>query len=1102
MDATARQLTQRFPVRAFVLTQLNVYNWGAFSARHTAEIDLAGTAVIGPTGSGKTTLIDALMTLLVQSPRYNLASTGGEESDRDLLSYVRGVSGAGNNSGDNKHIARPGRTMSGIAARFRNGDRAVEIAGIFWVDDTSMAAADMKRLWIFSEAPDQSLDQWLEAWHSGGARQLRQLGRETAHLHIAPNKQEYLAHLRRFFEVGENAFMLLNRAAGLKQLASIDEIFRELVLDDTSTFERAGEVAREFDDLTAIRSELEIARQQQHSLQPLAESWHKRADLIEQIERQRALRLALPIWYATHGYRLWHHEIGRKDELLSVKQAEIDRLADHITSLEHQSQTLRDIYLQAGGASIEQLREQIRTQTELVAERRRNADDYRRLTKRLGFDDDLSAAALLSNQERARELLAANRELLASQKEEAWQLGAAQQRRQEDRNLLNAELQRARTRPASSIPGKYQQFRADLALQLGLEEELLPFVGELIEVKPEESSWRGAIERAVGGHRLRVMVPPQHIKAALHWVNHRHNDLHVRLLEVDVLAKSPQFFENGYTRKLRYKSHPHREALKQFLSTIDRHCVASTDELHVTPFGLTAEGTMSDRAGRFEKQDQSRLDQGWCTGFDNKDLLASITAQLTDIQKALDESREQYEMAQQRADATEQLLLLLSHLRELQPTAIDLPGAQQALQTLQARLITLSNPESDTEKARENWRKVDNTLTDLRKDKEISASAAAVLRREKENAEASGQRCFRRIGAGLTDTQQALADDALDPPAAADLDELEDLERRATEKMDQRVGELNEDLKQCELRLTSQMNSAKRVDTGALSEAGSEMQDVPTYLERLRQLTEEALPEKQQRFLAYLNQSSDQGVTQLLSDIENEVTTIEERIEELNRTLRRVDFHPGRYLRLEPQRVVHESLRSLQSAQRHLRSSSLKDDQGESHYAALKRVVDLLRDAADRRKTLGARALLDPRYRLQFSVHVIERDTGTVVEVRKSSEGGSGGEKEIIASYVLTASLSYALCPDGSDRPLFGTIVLDEAFSRSSQAVAGRIISALREFGLHPLFVTPNKEIPLLRAHTRSAILVHRKEQHATLTSISWEALDSIARERTGSTLP
>ena len=77
-----------------------------------------------------------------------------------------------------------------------------------------------------------------------------------------------------------------------------------------------------------------------------------------------------------------------------------------------------------------------------------------------------------------------------------------------------------------------------------------------------------------------------------------------------------------------------------------------------------------------------------------------------------------------------------------------------------------------------------------------------------------------------------------------------------------------------------------------------------------------------------------------------------------------------------------------------------------------------------------------------------------------------------------------------------GTIVLDEAFSKSSQAVAGRIIRALTEFGLHPLFVTPNKELRLLREHTRSAIVVHRKGAQATMTTLSWEALEAHARKR------
>lgn len=45
------------------------------------------------------------------------------------------------------------------------------------------------------------------------------------------------------------------------------------------------------------------------------------------------------------------------------------------------------------------------------------------------------------------------------------------------------------------------------------------------------------------------------------------------------------------------------------------------------------------------------------------------------------------------------------------------------------------------------------------------------------------------------------------------------------------------------------------------------------------------------------------------------------------------------------------------------------------------------------------------------------------------------------------------------------------------------------QFGLHALFVTPNKELRLLRNHTRSAVLVHRRGRQASLACLSWEEL-------------
>lgn len=1094
-------LSQALRELAFVLTELEVYNWGAFAGRHVARFELEGTAIIGPTGSGKTTLVDALMTLLTANPRYNLASTGGHQSDRELVSYVRGVTGAGNRSGDNDHIARPGTTVSGISARFSNGTEEVTVGALLHLEGTSSAASDLKRWWIFSQAVGQGLEQWLTLHHEGGARALKQLARETPGLQVHDSKNAYLAQLRRFFEVGENAFALLNRAAGLKQIDSIDEIFRELVLDDASAFDRAAEVARQFDDLAAIHAELEVARTQRDSLHPVQTAWQERQRLLEELRGYRELRAALPIWYATHGHRLWTVYIAElDDQILECSQRE-GELGQEIRVASGLAEALRDIYLRAGGTNVEQLRELIEAQNRFIKDRSRYAEEYRKLTRRLGLEETLSIEALLANQQHARQQHTQQSELQKQLTLAAFDAGAAQQQCRTEQLALQQELGEARARRSSNIPAADHQFRAALASHLGLGEEELPYVAELIEVKPEESAWRGAIERAIGGHRLRILVPEEQMQSALRWVNDRDNRLHVRLLEVRVSGPQgasgapAQWFADSYVRKLNFKPHAALGALQGLLAGQDRHCVESPEGLRTTAYGMTRQGLMSGRTGQFDKQDQKPLDRDWMTGFDNKARLMELTRRLAAAESALAESQRAYEVAQDKAERARHSLTLLEALLQMEFATIDLPGALKGLEALEARLTALNAPGSDTEQARMAWEEAAGKLKALHDRETELAAREAGLQTNRKFARNEQEKAFRRLGGGLTDSQHSLAAQHLREPTAEELPRLDEIERDAAAVTQQRISALEVRLADTEQSLIRAMERAKKVDTGALSEVGTDLAEGEQYLERLRQLTQEALPEKLQRFLDYLNQSSDQGVTQLLSWIENQVSTIEERLEDLNVTLRRVDFQPQRYLRLQPVRVTHDSLREVEQARRHLRSAMLKDDQGESHFKALHNMVELLRDASDRSTTVGARALLDPRYRLHFEVSVIARDTGAVIEVRTGSQGGSGGEKEIIASYVLTASLSYALAAGGR-RPLFGTVVLDEAFSKSSHAVASRIISALTEFGLHPLFVTPNKELRLLRDHTRSAILVHRRGAQATLTSLSWEELEEHARQR------
>src|SRR5690606_30499704 len=127
----------------------------------------------------------------------------------------------------------------------------------------------------------------------------------------------------------------------------------------------------------------------------------------------------------------------------------------------------------------------------------------------------------------------------------------------------------------------------------------LPFLAELLEVKAEESAWRGAIERAIGSDRLRVLVPDDRLESALRWVNHRDNRLHVRLQNARSDPRPATCFADGFVRKLSFKSHRLENAAKTLLATRDLHCVSSPEALKVTEHALTIQGMMSGRQGKF-----------------------------------------------------------------------------------------------------------------------------------------------------------------------------------------------------------------------------------------------------------------------------------------------------------------------------------------------------------------------------------------------------------------------------------------------------------------------------------------------------------------------
>lgn len=126
----------------FRLQRLEVFNWGTFDQRvWTLNLDGKNGLLTGDIGSGKSTLVDAITTLLIPTHRiaYNKAA-GAEHKERSLRSYVQGFYKSERNelAGKAKPVPlRDQNSYSVILGVFKNQgyNQTITLAQVFWLKD-------------------------------------------------------------------------------------------------------------------------------------------------------------------------------------------------------------------------------------------------------------------------------------------------------------------------------------------------------------------------------------------------------------------------------------------------------------------------------------------------------------------------------------------------------------------------------------------------------------------------------------------------------------------------------------------------------------------------------------------------------------------------------------------------------------------------------------------------------------------------------------------------------------------------------------------------------------------------------------------------------
>ncbi len=1077
------------------LQRLEVLNWGTFDKRvWRYELDGRNGLLTGDIGSGKSTLVDAITTLLVPAHRvaYNKAA-GADARERSLRSYVLGhyKSERSEVTGSARPVAlRDASSYSVVLGVFRNEgyDQAVTLAQVFWLKDPQGQPA---RLYVAAERALSIADHFSGFGSDIGAlrKKLRPAGCE-----LFDSFPPYGAWFRRRFGIEhEQALDLFHQTVSMKSVGNLTDFVRSHMLEPFDVGSRIEALIRHFDDLDRAHRAVLEAKRKVELLTPLVEDGHRHGSLLAQIQGWRDGRDALRPYFA----RL-------KGELLDRRHA---LLAEEATRLDHQIERLdtqrdaeraeaakleRDLR-ENGGNRLEELAADIRRLGQEKAQRQQKADRHSALLGRIDEAPPADEAAFLAQQQAIATRAEGLRQRVADLDNREREEDFAFRKGREEHAALTEEIDSLQRR-RSNIDAAQVRIRDALCPALGIGEDELPFAGELIQVREDEREWEGAAERLLRGFGLALLVPDAHYKAVAEWVDARH--LGARLVYFHMRPRKPapgaSLHPQSLVRKLVIKpDSPNVEWLEQELrQRFDVACCNTAEQFRREARAITRAGQIKDPGGRHEKDDRSRIDDRsrYVLGWSNADKL-----------RALRDQRERLEA---------RLATLGQRIGEV----------KQARKELEGRLETLARLEEFTRFADIDWMSLAREIAALADERarleaasdtlqELGRQLKAVQDRlgdtETRRAEALGRRgevrAKRAAAQELHD--QASATWSAAPLAEAQLLRLDGWRAEAlgehqlsVESCDNREQEVRrwlqdridaEDKRLARLteRIVNAMRGFKEEFKAETAEMDVSLAALAEYERMLAGLKSDDLPRFEARFKELLNVNTINEIANFNAQLARERETIRERVDFINQSLQAIDYNPGRFIKLvampSPDPEIRDFQQDLRACTEGALTGSADEQYSEAKFLQVKAIIDRFRGReglsdADRRWTAK---VTDVRNGFLFSASERWRADGAEHEHYSDSGGKSGGQKEKLAYTVLAASLAYQFGLEwGAVRSRsFRFVVIDEAFGRGSDESAQYGLRLFQQLNLQLLIITPLQKIHIIEPFVASVGFVHNE---------------------------
>ena len=1082
------------------LKTLQILNWGVFDRTvKTFEFHDKSTILTGFNGTGKTTAVDAILTLLIPSNLrwYNLSSDSVKKRERDVENYVRGAYGNGGDGVTNYLRDKSAlsvlngifedpseeRALSLLQVRYFSGDR---LDTKYVITDRELTVGEIDRVLTkegVSLAPD---GKW------------RKVLVQKCSSRLFESFTAYKTYfMDKFGFRSDNALKLFSQTVGMKVLGDITGFVRSYMLEDKSPEKEFSQLDEEFSNLLIIDTDIKKDTLKLEKLEKIHTSGLEWERASERKSTAGKKCLGEYRWYVESSASAAEAEIRTKSREKKDTELRSEDLKAEIAA------SIKKLIALGSDSSAEVLAGYDRELSELKAASRDSArrhSEYSSVFAKLSaagspLDEPITSDSFYALKDSIPSLI----DRVSDKKERA------EERKQECGFLIrgiNASLEKDEAELSylsqrdTNIPQEYDELRNDLASKAGLANKGLFFLGELLTVKEQDDEWTPAITKLINREALTLLVEKHDEKKLLEVLDSEKLKRDITLLVMeDAIMTAPEESTLLPYLSVREKDNPYRDFVASYIKRRFDHAMADNiDELLKQEKAILNSGVVSEGERKSRDEDNKPSYLGWDNRKRREELILKIQGQKDERNDLLLRIKD----AEGKISKALRTINLLEKLGEFESWKdIDTTPYEERINDISEKRKQFLLQHKDLEE-KERLRKQEEERQELLQEennlvigniRELENSLKAL----EEQAEG-----FRNALSALDDESKQYRDIFLSAEPECSL--LSDLRSIMTthEKLSVMLRREYEDATDAETKARSRLerhmqefiSPSVKPKEEALSWNGeypdlvAEADSLSDFEAEYVKIKEDEIVELKAKFDQYLTVSLKQSIGNLNEKLRSWNREIHDAIRILNRNLMKIPFdkiartHLQLEMRPSGDRDHKEFDRLLMESFPDVRDIiSNSEEKRVEIYKGIRTFLDRYRkDDALRSK------VLDTRRKYVFSAKEVNADESTKLYYQDTG-ALSGGEKAKLTYTILAASIAYQFNLDDSDnlkKGPFRFVILDEAFSKSDARNSEYALQLFKELDLQLMVITPRNSINIVEGYVSSLHLLEKNEDGRT----------------------